>query len=281
MSVLSKITMLGVLAAVGSGSIAEAQQVGVITAHNTNATSVLPNGKRSIVELGKSVFYNQSFRTDANGRVQARLIDGSSFTLSANSSLTIDSFVYDPADSSGKIVASVAEGVVQFIGGALSKSPDQVTIETNIASLGIRGGIAIIRVSKNESESEFSFHYGKELKIRLKNGKSYRLSKPGTSLRVNTTNRGAIGSAKIGPMSARHLGAVKALKGRVQNKQLAAQRKSILKQKIEQGGLTSELSSGATLSKARLSIKKVMRSKRRISAKNARKRMIRRRRKLN
>ena len=149
-----------------------------ITAHNTNATSVLPGRTRSIVALSKGVFYNQTFTTDYNGRIQARLLDGSSFTLSANTSLTIDSFVYDPAESTGETVASVASGVVQFIGGELSKFSDQVVIETNVASVGIRGGIAVILVSDNAQDSEFSFHFGTSLDITLNDGRSYRLTKP-------------------------------------------------------------------------------------------------------
>ena len=37
---------------------ADAQQVGVVTAHNTNARSIQADGTRTIVRLGNNVYYN-------------------------------------------------------------------------------------------------------------------------------------------------------------------------------------------------------------------------------
>lgn len=289
MKLLVSSLCLALLASIALPTASDAQEVGVITAYNTNATSVTRSGQRAVVRLGKSVFYDQTFTTDANGRIQARLLDGSSFTLSANSSLTIDSFVYDPAESTGEIIANVAEGVVQFIGGELSKSAGQVTIETRIASIGIRGGIAIIRLSEDREDYEFSFHFGDGLDITLRNGRQYRLRRPGTSLQIRSTRAGAIRSARVGKMSSRQLGSVKALKGKIQNKNLSNQRKAILKQQIQQHGvasglssvLSSALASGVTSPKVGKAIKRLASKKRTNRARKVKRRMMRRRRKFN
>ena len=267
---------------------AEAQQVGVVTAHNTNATSTQANGTRTVVRLGNNVYYNETFTTDTDGRLQARLKDGSSFTLSANTSLTVDSFVYDPDLSSGRILASVTAGVVQFIGGDLSKTEGQVVLDTPTSAVGIRGGIAVIRVSRDTQETEVSFHFGKGLDITLKDGRSFRLTRPGTSLRVGANAAGQIGSVVKGAMSANHLGSIKAMKGKLQNKQLAGQRQAILKQKIIQSGALQSLSGqtgsiGGLATKPRLSkaLQRTNRTKRQVGNVRTRKRLMRQRRKLN
>ena len=268
--------------------VASAQQVGVVTAHNTNATSRQANGTRTVVRLGNNVYFNETFTTDEAGRLQARLKDGSSFTLSANTSLTVDSFVYDPELSSGKILASVTAGVVQFIGGDLSKSEGQVQIDTPTTAVGIRGGIAIIRVSRESQETEVSFHFGEGLDITLKDGRTYRLTRPGTSLRIGSNAAGQIRSVVKGAMSANHLGSIKAMKGKLQNKQLSGQRQAILKQKLIQSGALQSLTGssggiGNLSSKPRLgkALQRANRTKRKVTTIRARKRLMRQRRKLN
>lgn len=277
----------GFLMAQPQGALA--QQVGVVTAHNTNATSQQANGRRTIVRLGNNVYFNETFTTDTDGRLQARLNDGSSFTLSADTSLTVDSFVYDPELSSGKILASVTAGVVQFIGGDLSKKAGQVQIDTPTTAVGIRGGIAVIRVSRETLETEVSFHFGDGLDITLKDGRSYRLTRPGTSLRITANAAGQIGSIVKGTMSANQIGSIKAIKGKLQNKQLSGQRQAILKQKLIQSGVLQTLSgNGGTIGglkpkrKLARTLQRINKAKRPVSTTvRARKRLMRQRRKLN
>ena len=86
-------------------------------------------------------------------------------------------------------------------------------------------------------------------------------------------------------MSARQLGSVKALKGKIQNKNLSNQRKAILKQQIQQhglaSGLSSALSSGVTSPKVGKAIKRLAAKKRTNRARKVKRRMMRRRRKFN
>ena len=60
--------------------------------------------------------------------------------------MVIDQFVYDPNAGTGKLAASLGRGVFRFVGGKLSKQDNAVTMRTPTATIGIRGGVMLVRV---------------------------------------------------------------------------------------------------------------------------------------
>ena len=79
--------------------------------------------------------------------MQLLLADGTTFTVGPNSSLVIDSFVYDPAAGTAQVAATLTKGVLRFIGAATSKTPDGVAITTPVGVVGIRGGVTDINMN--------------------------------------------------------------------------------------------------------------------------------------
>lgn len=74
--------------------------------------------------------------------LQVLLKDQTVFTVGPECELTIDRFVYDPAQNNNSMQASVKKGMFRFMSGNISKSgPDAVSIDTPVASLGVRGTI--------------------------------------------------------------------------------------------------------------------------------------------
>ena len=122
--------------------IAAAQSVGVTSAVNQSAVGLPPSQKPKTIFMGDQIIHNEKITTDSKGLLQILLADGTSFTVGPNSSMSIDSFVYDPDAGSAKIVASLGKGVFRFIGGKSSKSPDGVTLNTPVGTVGVRGGIS-------------------------------------------------------------------------------------------------------------------------------------------
>jgi len=64
-------------------------------------------------------------------------------TIGPNSNLVIDDFVYNPNAGGGRFAASLTKGALRFVGGQISHTAG-ATINTPVASLGIRGGAALI-----------------------------------------------------------------------------------------------------------------------------------------
>jgi hypothetical protein len=93
------------------------------------------------ISLGDSVVFNQRIQTGGSGLVQVLLADGTTFMVGPNSDLVIDSFVYDPNAGTAQVTASFTKGVLRFIGGQTSKTPNGVTINTPVGTMGIRGAM--------------------------------------------------------------------------------------------------------------------------------------------
>lgn len=180
---------------------ASAVEVGVAAAVNRAAFGTPPGGNRTTKVLGDNVIYNERIETSTGGLVQVLLVDGSTFTVGANSDLVIDEFVYDPNAGTGKLVASFSKGVARFVGGKLSKNQGGVTVKTPVGTIGIRGGIANLNLSGNNPT--FSLLFGKELNFLGTNGQHLRVYESGYTLNVNQ-----LGAASIRRTTQEDLGQV-------------------------------------------------------------------------
>ncbi|MGE3692613.1 MAG: FecR domain-containing protein [Novosphingobium sp.] len=137
-----QLTAISVLAAaVSLTAPAVAQTVGV-------ATSVVNDVKLSRaadlqprpLTLRERMALADRIQTGRNSHVQITLLDRSTFSVGANARVTIDRFIYDPATGRG-FTSSTAKGAFRFLSG--QRSPKrEATVNTPIASVGIRGTIA-------------------------------------------------------------------------------------------------------------------------------------------
>lgn len=199
-------TALTALLAAANDSIAEAVRVGVASAVNQDAQARIPGQGVKTIAIGDDVIHNQVIDTDEGGLVQILLADGTAFTVGPNSSLTIDSFVYDPAAGTAKVAASLSKGFMRFVGGRTSKTAGGATIKTPIGTAGIRGAVADIdlgaigqRLGKARSRKDknggqggnpphVSLIFGKEVTLTA-NGASHRLFQAGYSVIVDGDRR--------------------------------------------------------------------------------------------
>ncbi|MEE9330321.1 MAG: FecR domain-containing protein [Parvularculaceae bacterium] len=132
---LKKLGLLTSLIALMSTS-AFAQEVGVNSAMRG---SVLID--ESETDVGDDVSLGEEVETGEDSSLQILLLDETVFTVGAETILTIDEFVYDPDQSSGELAASVAQGTFRFMSGGTADDVDDVEIETETASMGVRGTI--------------------------------------------------------------------------------------------------------------------------------------------
>jgi hypothetical protein len=166
-----------------TGGAALAQdRVGVTSAVNPNATGTPPGQPTRTLVLGTDVVFNERITTEAAGQTELLFLDRSSFSIGPNSEIVIDQFVYDPAAGTGKLAASAAKGVFRFVGGALSKNPDGVTIRTPTATIGLRGGICVLSVAANGATSA-TFVYGREMQVTA-GGVTTRATRPNSVITV-------------------------------------------------------------------------------------------------
>ena len=165
---------------------AETDVAGVTAAVNPDASTIDRAGKMRLISLGDPVIRNHRIETSAAGLVQILLADGTSFTVGPNSSVVIDSFVYDPEKNTASLAASMSKGALRFIGGKASKASGNVTIKTPIGTAGIRGAVVDINLSGQTPDGQplpphMTLVYGKEVQL-TGNGAPQRLFKQGFSI---------------------------------------------------------------------------------------------------
>ena len=124
-------------------SHAEAQNSGRVGAVNLDATGTPPGAGARTLTIGTNVIYKERIQTSAQGSTQIMFPDTSTLNVGRNSNIVIDEYVYDPAAGTGKMVATISKGVMRFVGGQISHTAG-ITVNTPVATLGIRGGVATI-----------------------------------------------------------------------------------------------------------------------------------------
>lgn len=122
---------------------AEAQNSGRVGAVNLDAKGTPPGAGSRTLTIGTNVIYKERVQTSASGSTQIMFPDTSTLNVGRNSNIVIDEYVYDPKAGTGKMVATVSKGVMRFVGGQISHTAG-VTVNTPVATLGIRGGVATV-----------------------------------------------------------------------------------------------------------------------------------------
>jgi hypothetical protein len=155
-------------AALLSSSALAAQQIGVVGAANPAVTITAQDGSNRTVKTGDPVYLNDTVITNPSGSAQLMFNDKSALTISPDSRITVDAYIYDPEAKDGIMSVSAAKGALRFIGGALTKKKP-VTIKTPVSTIGIRGGIADTFIEPGGS-TDALFIFGKELTMQGTDG---------------------------------------------------------------------------------------------------------------
>ena len=91
---------------------------------------------------GEDIYLGDGITSHDDAGMQLMLLDETVFTIGANTEMTIDEFVYDPATGAGAVTASVAKGVFRFVTGNIAQGdPEDMTVNLPVGTIGIRGTI--------------------------------------------------------------------------------------------------------------------------------------------
>lgn len=177
---------------------AHAQDVGTAAAVNPSTQGTPPGGAIRTIALGDNIIHNERVATDGAGLLQILFVDGTTLTMGPNSELVIDSFFYDPNANTAQVAVTMTKGVLRFIGGLTSKTPDGATIGTPIGTIGIRGGIVDVDLNANDGTPQhIDMLFGNEVTLEKGLELLGRLFKSGYSLVFGPD--GAIGVQKTPP----------------------------------------------------------------------------------
>lgn len=137
---------------------AQAQaSIGRVEAIDGQAFAIRTDGTRVALNQGTQVFQGDVIETAAGARVGIVFADKTTFALGENARMTIDELIYDPATKSGSSVMSMIQGAFVVVTGEIGKTdPQAVTLNTPVATIGIRGTELAINVVQQGVESLFA-----------------------------------------------------------------------------------------------------------------------------
>jgi hypothetical protein len=124
-----------------------------------NATVTRANAAAATLKASDPIYKSDVLATGASASLGVTFDDETTFTLSANSRIVVDEFVYQEGGSGNAAAYSVARGTVAFVAGQVAKTGN-MTITTPTATMGIRGTTGVVDVPDNAAA-------GGEAKIKL------------------------------------------------------------------------------------------------------------------
>jgi FecR protein len=116
----------------------------------TGSATVTRNNAATPLKLKDDIFLNDVVQTAAGSKLGITFNDATTFNLSANSTITIDNYVYQDGGKDNAGIFDIGRGTVAFVAAAVAKTGD-MKITTPTASMGIRGTTGVVEVPENAS----------------------------------------------------------------------------------------------------------------------------------
>ena len=113
----------------------------------TGVATVIRNKDSIALKLKDDIYLNDTVQTAAASKLGITFNDATTFNLSANSKITIDTYVYEDGGKENAGIFDVGKGTVAFVAAAVAKTGD-MKITTPTTSLGIRGTTGLVEVGE-------------------------------------------------------------------------------------------------------------------------------------
>ena len=120
-------------------------QIGQVATVQGSATLTRANAASALLKASDAILTGDELQTGANSSLGITLDDETTFSLSANTRIVMNEFVYREGAKGNRGLFNAVRGTVAFVAGFLAKTGDmKITIET--AAIGIRGTTGVIDV---------------------------------------------------------------------------------------------------------------------------------------
>lgn len=104
-------------------------------------------GQRSKAEPGTPVLLGSQLKTLANASLGVTFKDNTVMSFGPDTELTVDEYLYAPAQGQLRLGTSLAKGSLNYVSGVIAKlKPEAVTVKTPSGIIGVRGTQFVARV---------------------------------------------------------------------------------------------------------------------------------------
>lgn len=116
------------------------EEIGVVFEREfRGAEGMRTSGETRDLRWNEPVFSEETVMTGPEAHTELQFVDQTHLSVGANSTVVLDSFVYDPSQGTGDAVITFGKGFFRFVTGDMNK--DAYQLETPSATLAIRGTI--------------------------------------------------------------------------------------------------------------------------------------------
>jgi hypothetical protein len=121
------------------------KSVGQVSTLNGHCTAMRGTVAAVALKVSDHIFENDTLQSDLNSTLGITFDDETTFSLSANTRIVVDKFVYEESASGNAASFHVATGTAAFVASLVAKTGD-MKISTDNATLGIRGTTGVVEV---------------------------------------------------------------------------------------------------------------------------------------
>ena len=111
----------------------------------TGSATVTRNNISTPLNLKDDIFQDDVLQTSANSTLGVTFNEATTFNLTANAQITVDSFVFEEGGQQNGALFDITRGTVAFVAATVAKTGD-MRISTPTATLGIRGTTGLVEV---------------------------------------------------------------------------------------------------------------------------------------
>jgi hypothetical protein len=96
---------------------------------------------------GTPLYQGSTLKTASDGSLGVTLKDNTVMSLGPDTEVSIDDYLYKPAQDRLKLVARIAKGTLHYLSGVIAKlKPEAVSINTPTGVIGVRGTRFAVKV---------------------------------------------------------------------------------------------------------------------------------------
>lgn len=127
---------------------AEDPTIGYVKTVNGEA-SVTTAGSQIKASVGTAIHLGSVLRTGAKSSMGVTFKDETVMSFGPNTELTVDEYLYAPAQGQLKLSGRIAKGSLNYLSGVIAKlKPESVSIKTPTGTIGVRGTHFAVKVEE-------------------------------------------------------------------------------------------------------------------------------------
>ena len=154
--------------------------IGVVLSADGEVFLQSDSGARQ-VESGAPVYAGDKLITGSGSAAEIRFADDTLLSQGADSSISLDDYVYDNTDdSASELLFKMSQGTFRMVTGKIAEqNPERFKVGSPLATIGIRGTITVHEIGLDgEKHGVEEIHSGKALLIQSIDGQMRQISSP-------------------------------------------------------------------------------------------------------